>query len=743
MDNTTTFPLPITTPLLFHEATLSERLAKVSHILELRSVPIPSSNDDTTVSLSSTLSTGTTADCRGLFAKRDIPAGTLLFNEIPLLYMSGRTQKKLLFESNVYQYQKQTFHKQYKPDGPMSPELPKKTNTIPPVGKTQVSPFSSFSRLSVNPTDIMINFSELEIQLPNLQRCTTATTTTGNETTNGTTKEEWNKLTLLQALHFLQPYPSLPTESDSTLTLSHFTEIIKTNAAEAAFSTFNRVLFQLHQSTVPCTDSTILNNNTLPPDTSKDDDDDPANGISCLLLLFSMFNHSCLPNITWISQWNTVYQAPMFQIYTLQPIKKNDELRISYISEKIYQKERKLDLYNRYKFICNCPRCTPSFDDTRALVCFECCGTVYGNSTRCSSCSTEWYQYIPTDPTRWEPDSLLPLLKLSKRLLDERLRTKQTKNIKDTNVSETGDTSFTSLSLSSSSSSSIPLSLVTSFYNDAVWFLEDEVNLRTLACAAARLHPFDVRFLSILCQIRDEGIDYYLRTLRSSSPPGSNSTSIFSSPVSTSDIALVTVRTLWHISEACLYSITRNVPFGISNDNWHRPQEQWDSLFTNIDVLLLYSLDRMRTFDPTNRTTSDDLPWADFSINSMGQDTLSLWSTVLNRYDRIFQLYTVFKTTIWISPNWSEYLQTCTLFIKNLVTTTTQDPSSDDYKSKEWLQRIQSTVFKNDILVHIQEGRIQRKKLREEDTVFYEYSEAGLINKKDPSGLTSSFISNF
>ena len=659
--------------LLYHETTLPERLQRVSNILYLQSNEIsidslsPSSISNVQTSLSSSSSSSSTTEYRGLYAVNDIPAGTILFNEIPLLYMSGKTQKDILFAAKVYDYQHQHQQQQYK----------KNYTTV----SSSSSSSSGILNIS-NPSDILSILAELDIQITN---------------------KVWTTDILLKALSYLQPYPTTNNNDSHTntnipelLTLSRMAKIIKTNAAEAAFTSYSDIKNRLLSSSTSTQLPAIINEST--PNVSNphstpttDSFSDPANGISCLLLLFSMFNHSCLPNVSWISQWNNELHVPMFQLYTLKSIKKNEELYLSYIPESLSQYERKLDLWNRYNFQCQCPRCQLPYDDTRALVCMECSAPVYMNSISCSICHTVWINYIMMDKERWEPESISLLLNEYKRYKEKDGKYyRKPMILSDTNPTTLSDSDI---------DIGLLQKLLLSYYNDIQWYLRDEINLSTITCASARLHPFDHQFFTTLCEIRNKSIDYII----------SNSTypNTAKNGIAIPELFTLSTRTLWHISEVCVYSITND---NVQQYNWHRPQEIMDILLCSIEIIVLYSIDNSLYLDRQLRNKYD-LPWHDFTIDTMAQDSYSLWKFALQRYNHIKELYIRYQVCLWNDQLHKETLKillsSIDLYLQSLLKSTDRK----DTISSEDINQLYAQMDKQEIFHQIKQWKQQRQLL--------------------------------
>ena len=81
------------------------------------------------------------------------------------------------------------------------------------------------------------------------------------------------------------------------------------------------------------------------------------------LLLFkgAMFNHSCIPNVKFIQDKNTMY------FVTLRNIKLGEELFIYYGTMKISKKEQQKKLLNQYGFKCHCEKCSNSISNSNHI----------------------------------------------------------------------------------------------------------------------------------------------------------------------------------------------------------------------------------------------------------------------------------------------------------------------------------------------------------------------------------------
>lgn len=75
---------------------------------------------------------------------------------------------------------------------------------------------------------------------------------------------------------------------------------------------------------------------------------------SAILINGAKFNHSCIPNVIFVSDENYMY------FYTIRDIKTGEELTDNYVDIMSNTKTRKKRLYNQYGFDCQCERCIGS-----------------------------------------------------------------------------------------------------------------------------------------------------------------------------------------------------------------------------------------------------------------------------------------------------------------------------------------------------------------------------------------------
>jgi hypothetical protein len=93
---------------------------------------------------------------------------------------------------------------------------------------------------------------------------------------------------------------------------------------------------------------------------------------NCLGMWFtaSFISHSCVPNAAGVVEDDT----GLFQLVAQRPIKKGEELSISYISEddlRYSTSYRRTQLAKTRRFICACPRCAGK-DEIKPAACFVC-----------------------------------------------------------------------------------------------------------------------------------------------------------------------------------------------------------------------------------------------------------------------------------------------------------------------------------------------------------------------------------
>ncbi|KAG4065919.1 hypothetical protein HA402_008915 [Bradysia odoriphaga] len=81
---------------------------------------------------------------------------------------------------------------------------------------------------------------------------------------------------------------------------------------------------------------------------------DKTNMLAYMGLMNNFFRHSCAPNIL-----NCECDGQN-SFVTIRPVKKGDQLQISYVDPRASQAKRQLDLQKRYQINCNCMRCNCS-----------------------------------------------------------------------------------------------------------------------------------------------------------------------------------------------------------------------------------------------------------------------------------------------------------------------------------------------------------------------------------------------
>ncbi|KAK5581485.1 hypothetical protein RB653_001518 [Dictyostelium firmibasis] len=106
---------------------------------------------------------------------------------------------------------------------------------------------------------------------------------------------------------------------------------------------------------------TNINNNN-----SNNNNEDGSNNKSIInkidkKISVSFFNHSCFPNCVRVQENQSI------SFYTLIPIKKGDELTISYIDIRMSLTNRLIHLNECYYFECKCKRCTLPSSSTLSL----------------------------------------------------------------------------------------------------------------------------------------------------------------------------------------------------------------------------------------------------------------------------------------------------------------------------------------------------------------------------------------
>lgn len=73
--------------------------------------------------------------------------------------------------------------------------------------------------------------------------------------------------------------------------------------------------------------------------------------------IVSRFNHSCAPNLYYITDENNITHC-----IAVRPIKKGEQLFISYLDEMKFQstEERKKYIEDKWSFTCKCDKCFPT-----------------------------------------------------------------------------------------------------------------------------------------------------------------------------------------------------------------------------------------------------------------------------------------------------------------------------------------------------------------------------------------------
>lgn len=309
----------------------------------------------------------------------------------------------------------------------------------------------------------------------------------------------WTAASALLALRDLQPV----TTSPAPFTAERLAAVLSSNGAGAAFA---------------------------------DDASDPDVGMTCLLLAFSMLNHSCTPNVTWRSAWSVERNAPVFTVYALRDIFAGEELRISYGPVDRPQAVRKADLQARYGFTCDCSRCSTCWDDTSALLCPACSCAVYrSRSLLCSSCGESWILAEGiSSRLEWLPE---------------------------TAHRAQGDAPCTDQAWS--------------LHSDLVWWLDDEPCMRTLSAAIALVHSYDVKLYQLLLSLREEGLEKQCAAHR-------NGHSV--------DDTLQSTAVLVALSETCVHHVSPEPAQQMSTPyTWRRPQEHIDGHLALGDAALLHA----------------------------------------------------------------------------------------------------------------------------------------------------------
>lgn len=122
---------------------------------------------------------------------------------------------------------------------------------------------------------------------------------------------------------------------------------------------------------------------------------------SGLFELHHLLNHSCDPNCFVSSVGEHIKGKPGLTVYNRRPLKKGEQLTISYIDEKIPRKMRRQILHDAYDFWCFCDRCVYEGDDDSR--CTHCDAEfVKGKKFQhCSRCKSAWYCSPSCQKTSW------------------------------------------------------------------------------------------------------------------------------------------------------------------------------------------------------------------------------------------------------------------------------------------------------------------------------------------------------
>lgn len=499
----------VTAPLLTGSHDLQARLQALSHIVTLQSRP---------------------DGCRGLFACDDIAAGQLIFEEVPLAYMSKASQQHNQFQAKV-------------------------------AAASARLCATSRSGTSSHPAAL----STKDVAITNLSDIGVCSA------------PGWHPSDAIAAVRDLQP--SCP--ADQPLRLTHLSNVIATNAAGAAFAA----------------------------------DLESGIGMSCLLLVFSMMNHSCSPNVSWVSSWSPAETStstdaaashcdappvghPRFQVYALHGIPAGTELRISYIPVNQRQQVRMDDLRARYGFSCDCPRCSTRHDDTIAMACMACGddGAVYGGRWRCSACGAEWMDGLRNaaiDSAAWAPESRAPLLEAAR-------------------------------SSNRNEGSEVARRLLSSFHSDLLWWLDEDPCTRTLAAAVRWLHISDVRLLQLLSKLRDDAIDHALGAAATTTAAAGTPSARAHAEQGDGRVWL-TLRLGWELGVAVVHGLLSlngdrsaavkdaNGDASVKWPEWRRPEEIVDVLLAAGDAALLFAAETTapRAFGTSTIVAQPEpsLPW--------------------------------------------------------------------------------------------------------------------------------------
>ncbi|KAF8637089.1 hypothetical protein AX17_002994 [Amanita inopinata Kibby_2008] len=104
----------------------------------------------------------------------------------------------------------------------------------------------------------------------------------------------------------------------------------------------------------------ILNTNALPAQAMPGSYNGVYGGVAHDL---SRVNHSCTPNA--IQRWCLIDM--MFELRALRPIKKGEQVSITYLEPLQTRSQRRRELQAKYSFKCNCPICSlPQVESTRS-----------------------------------------------------------------------------------------------------------------------------------------------------------------------------------------------------------------------------------------------------------------------------------------------------------------------------------------------------------------------------------------
>jgi SET domain-containing protein len=77
---------------------------------------------------------------------------------------------------------------------------------------------------------------------------------------------------------------------------------------------------------------------------------------ACVLTKGNIFNHSCDPNV----QFSFDFSENMMVFKAIKNIKKGEECFDNYVDPKLPIKKRRSALLQRYGFLCECTKCSPS-----------------------------------------------------------------------------------------------------------------------------------------------------------------------------------------------------------------------------------------------------------------------------------------------------------------------------------------------------------------------------------------------